>query len=393
MGKFPKASTLLRERYLKETRLPRADRCQQTLSWPQRLSEPQQQQRQARLPCPGPTCPRRYSQRMPALGQAAVQRDAVAQVDVDLVPADALLLAALLGRAQLQPHRPAQLPQRPRVQGRLVVHRPPQQLRVGGRRLRRGAAGGVEGRRAAPPHEEAEGGQQPQGEQRALAPAAPAPLAPAHPAAEAAGHAERAVAAVSRTRARLRPRQTRRSSQDLPTPRQPPAGSPAPPGSPHGSFAAGSSLLPAPPPASPEGRGAEEPGSGAAAGRRAVPRDREPAPLVPRACRAPAARQPPPRERCPSVSWWLEGSLAPEGSSTPGKAHSSNLLRVHPGDATGGTRAGADPSRGKEGVEAILVLLDHTELGCREEGGKHVPFAVKLQGKGNLVALKLQGPS
>lgn len=44
-------------------------------------------------------------------------------------------------------------------------------------------------------------------------------------------------------------------------------------------------------------------------------------------------------------------------------------------------------------MEAILVLLDHTELGCGEEGGKHVPFAVKLQGKGDLVALKLQGPS
>lgn len=106
---------------------------------------------------------RRYSQRVPALGQAAVQRDAVAQVDVNLVPSDALLLTALLRWAQLQPHRPAQLAQRPWLRVGLRVHRLPQLLGVGGRRgWRRGSAGGAARRRAVPPGEEAEGGQQPQ---------------------------------------------------------------------------------------------------------------------------------------------------------------------------------------------------------------------------------------
>lgn len=121
-----------------------------------------------------------------------MQRDAVAQVDVDLVPSDALLLEALLRWAQLQPHRPAQLAQRPRLQVGLRVHRLPQLLGVDGRRgWRQDPAGGAAGRGAVPPGEEAEGGQQPQRQQRAPAAGAPAPLAPAHPAADEAGHAER----------------------------------------------------------------------------------------------------------------------------------------------------------------------------------------------------------
>lgn len=153
------------------------------------------QDRLGSAPRPAPQPPldsRRYSQRVPALGQAAVQRDAVAQVDVDLVPSDALLLAALLRWAQLQPYGPAQLAQRPRLRIGLRVHRLPQLLGVGGRRgWRRGPAGGAAGRRAVPPGEEAEGGQQPQSQQRAPAAGAPSPLAPAHPAADEAGHTER----------------------------------------------------------------------------------------------------------------------------------------------------------------------------------------------------------
>lgn len=67
--------------------------------------------------------------------------------------------------------------------------------------------------------------------------------------------------------------------------------------------------------------------------------------------------------------------MAPEGFSTPGNAYGSSLLRILPGDATGGTSNGFDPSWGREGVEAIPVLPAHTRLGCGEEGGRHVPFA------------------
>lgn len=132
------------------------------------------------------------SQRVPALGQAAVQRDAVAEVDVDLVQPHALLLQPQLTVLQLQPHRLA-----PRAQSRLG-HRRPRQDRLAppGARGARGARLGPGPGPAPRPQHRAQPGQREQREQRQQRlPAAPQPPR-APPPRCATPHAPAAVASA-----------------------------------------------------------------------------------------------------------------------------------------------------------------------------------------------------